>query len=52
VGVGALIGDVYKYEAVNHLRLLYKVDKAAFVPKLGVTLQYLIGKDNYNERRK
>ena len=31
---------------------LYKVDKAAFVPKLGVTLQYLIGKDNYNERRK
>ena len=52
VGVGALIGDVYKYEAVDQLRLLYKVDKAAFVPKLGVTLQYLIGKDNYNERRK
>ena len=52
VGAGVLIGDVYKYDAVDQLRLLYKVDKAAFVPKLGVTLQYLIGKDNYNERRK
>lgn len=52
VGAGVLIGDVYKYNAVDQLRLLYKVDKAAFVPKLGVTLQYLIGKDNYNERRK
>lgn len=52
VGAGVLIGDVYKYNAVDQLRLLYKVDKAAFVPKLGVTLQYLIGKNNYNERRK
>lgn len=52
VGVGALFGDVHKYEAVDHLRLWQKTEKAAFVPKAGVTLQYLIGKNNYNERRK
>ena len=52
VGVGALIGDVYKYDAVDHLRLLRQTDKAALVPKAGVTLQYLIGKNNFNERRK
>lgn len=52
VGVGALIGDVHKYDAVDHLRLWKKTEKAAFVPKLGVTLQYLIGRNNRNERRK
>ena len=52
VGAGALIGDVHKYDAVDHLRLWKKTEKAAFVPKAGVTLQYLIGKDNHNERRK
>jgi hypothetical protein len=52
VGAGAIFGNVYKYDAVDHLRLWKKTEKAAFVPKVGITLQYLIGKNNYNERRK
>jgi hypothetical protein len=52
VGAGAIFGDIHKYEAVDHLRLWKKTEKAAFVPKAGVTLQYLIGKNNQNERRK
>lgn len=52
VGAGAIFGDIHKYDAVDHLRLWRKTDKAAFVPKAGITLQYLIGKNNYNERRK
>ncbi len=52
VGAGAIFGDIHKYDAVDHLRLWRKTDKAAFVPKAGITLQYLIGRGNYNERRK
>lgn len=52
VGVGTLFGNVYKYDAVDQKRLLRETEKMAFVPKLGVTLQYLIGKKNFNERRK
>lgn len=52
VGLGLLIGDVYKYDAVDHKRLLREIEDFAFVPKAGVTLQYLIGKNNYNENKK
>ncbi|MBR2947287.1 MAG: DUF3575 domain-containing protein [Bacteroidales bacterium] len=52
VGLGLLFGDVYKYDAVDHLRLLREIEDFAFVPKAGVTLQYLIGKNNYNQKKK
>ena len=56
-GLGFIVGDVHKYDVVENgpdtwLRIHKSTDKAAFVPKLGVTLQYLIGTNNYNTRRK
>ena len=56
-GLGFIAGDIHKYDVVENgpdtwLRIHKSTDKAAFVPKLGVTLQYLIGTNNYNTRRK
>lgn len=56
-GLGFIVGDIHKYDVVENgpdtwLRIHKSTDRAAFVPKLGVTLQYLIGTNNYNTRRK
>lgn len=56
-GLGFIFGDIHHYDVVEfdkdlYHRILNRTDKMAFVPKLGITLQYLIGTGNNKAERK